>query len=91
MLRIGERATERLFLALGLLAVLSGVVCVFSSHLLAFVLPFVYLFLHTKTWRKMVSIKHGKALNLILAENARNMFVYGLLFAIGVLLSYVFC
>ncbi|MBO4826261.1 MAG: 1,4-dihydroxy-2-naphthoate octaprenyltransferase [Prevotella sp.] len=90
VLRIGERATERLFLALGLMAVLLGVVCVFSGHLLAFVFPFIYLFLHTKTWRKMLGIKHGKALNLILAENARNMFVYGLLFAIGVLLSSVF-
>ena len=87
VLRIGERATEILFLALGAGAVLLGIVCLFRGRLLAFVLPFLYLFLHWNTWRRMVAIKHGKTLNMILAKNARNMFIYGLLFALGTILS----
>lgn len=87
VLRIGQRATEHLYLALGVVAVLLGIFCVWAGHWLAFALPLAYLFLHVRTWRKMVRICHGKALNLILAENARNMFVYGLLFAIGMMVS----
>ena len=53
-----------------------------------FFLPVVYLMLHARTYRKMKRIKHGKALNLILGENARNMFIYGILFSLGVLIDF---
>ena len=46
--------------------------------------------LHARTYRKMKAIKRGKALNGILAENARNMFIYGVLFSVGVVLDALF-
>lgn len=46
----------------------------------------LYLPLHYVTWRKMVSIRSGRALNGILGETSRNMLLFGLLLTIGLLL-----
>lgn len=85
VVKIGAKATEWLYLTLGIVAVLIGVVFWWSGHVLAFVLPFIYLVLHTFTWLKMRRIKEGRALNECLGETARNMLVYGLCVAIGLL------
>lgn len=84
---IGERATEILYLALGLIAFHMGLTFFFQGQYFTFFLPVIYLMLHARTYRKMKAIKRGKALNGILAENARNMFIYGILFCAGVLLD----
>jgi len=86
VVRMGESATRIAYLGVGWLAALLGCVFVFYGNWAAFVLPAIYLALHTRTYRRMVRINKGKALNLILGETARNMFIYGLLVAIGVLL-----
>lgn len=85
VVKIGAKATEWLYLTLGIVAVLIGGVFWWSGHVLAFVLPFIYLVLHTFTWLKMRRIKEGRALNECLGETARNMLVYGLCVAIGLL------
>ena len=85
VVEIGAKATEWLYLTLGIVAVLIGGVFWWSGHVLAFVLPFIYLVLHTFTWLKMRRIKEGRALNECLGETARNMLVYGLCVAIGLL------
>lgn len=36
----------------------------------------------------MVRINKGKALNMVLGDTARNMFIYGLLLSVGVLLNW---
>ena len=87
---IGERATEILYFALGLLAFHIGLTFFFQGQYFTFFLPVIYLSLHAHTYRKMKRIKHGKALNGILAENARNMFIYGVLFSVGVVLDALF-
>lgn len=87
---IGERATEILYFALGLLAFHMGLTFFFQGQYFTFFLPVIYLSLHAHTYRKMKRIKHGKALNGILAENARNMFIYGVLFSVGVILDALF-
>ena len=87
---IGERATEILYFALGLLAFHIGLTFFFQGQYFTFFLPVIYLSLHAHTYRKMKRIKHGKALNGILAENARNMFIYGVLFSVGVILDALF-
>lgn len=84
---IGEKATEILFFALGLMAFHMGLTFFFQGQYMSFFLPAFYLSLHARTYRKMKHIKHGKALNQILAENARNMFLYGLLFCVGVIID----
>ena len=86
VVEMGEEAAEWLYLSLGILAVLAGVVFWLNGHILAFILPFLYLLLHVLTWQKMKRINHGRQLNECLGETARNMFVYGLCVTIGLLL-----
>ena len=87
VVRIGAKASERLYLGLGVGACLLGVVFLIYGHLGAFLLPLAYLALHVGTYRRMVAINNGKRLNDILGENARNMFVYGILLALGLLIG----
>lgn len=87
VVRIGARATERLFPALGIIACLLGLVYWAYGHFWAFLLPLVYLSLHLVTSERMKTIGKGFGLNKILGENARNMFIYGILLSIGFLLG----
>ena len=61
----------------------------FSQFLgwLAFVLPLIYLMFHCRTFLRMRRIWEGRALNRCLGETARNIFVYGLLVSLGLILS----
>jgi 1,4-dihydroxy-2-naphthoate octaprenyltransferase len=83
---IGPDATEWLYLALGCIACLIGLVFWLNGHVLAFVLPFLYLLLHVFTWIKLRRINFGRALNECLGETARNILVYGILVSLGMLL-----
>ena len=87
VVRIGARATERLFPALGITACLLGLVYWAYGHFWACLLPVVYLSLHLVTSERMKTIGKGFGLNKILGENARNMFIYGILLSIGFLLG----
>lgn len=86
VVRIGSEATEWLYLILGIAACLLGVVFWLNGHVLAFVLPLIYLLMHVYTWFKLRRINYGRQLNECLGETARNMFVYGLTVALGLLL-----
>ena len=86
VVKIGAEATEWLYLALGITACAIGVVFWTNGHVLAFILPLLYLLLHVFTWLKMRRINYGRQLNECLGETARNMFVYGLCVAVGLLL-----
>lgn len=86
VVKIGADATEWLYLCLGITACLLGLVFWCYGHVLAFVLPFLYLLLHVFTWLKMRRINFGRQLNECLGETARNMFVYGLCVSLGLLL-----
>lgn len=87
VVRIGSVAALWTYLGVGVTACLLGGYFAFQGHWLASVLPLVYLVLHYKTFRKMQSIWEGRALNQCLGETARNIFVYGLHVAAGVILS----
>ena len=86
VVQIGEKATERFYLTLGITATLIGIVFWLNGHVLAFVLPFIYLIFHIFTWLKMRSINHGRELNVCLEETARNILIYGLCVSVGLLL-----
>jgi 1,4-dihydroxy-2-naphthoate octaprenyltransferase len=86
VVRIGSEAAEWLYLILGMVACLLGVVFWLNGHVLAFVLPLIYLLIHIYTWLKLKRINFGRQLNECLGETARNMFVYGLTVALGLLL-----
>lgn len=87
VVRVGERVGESLYLWAGLLAFVLGVVFIVCGHPMAAVLPILYICLHFQTYKKMKKINHGRELNKILGETARNIFVYGLMVTIGLLLS----
>ena len=50
VVRIGEHYTEYLYLGLGVAACLMGGVFWMNQHVLAFILPLIYLMLHFFTW-----------------------------------------
>lgn len=82
---IGERMSLRLYLGVGVVAFLLGLVFVFFSHWPAFLLPLLYLALHFLTYLHMKRIWEGRALNRCLGETARNIFIYGVLVTLGLL------
>ena len=87
VVRIGAEKSLQLYLMVGILAVVMGGVFWANGRLLAFVLPLIYLVLHVFTWLEMKRIWQGKELNKCLGKTARNIFVYGLMVTIGLLLS----
>ena len=85
VVRLGAQRSRRLYLLLGVVAVLMGLVFWLNGHMLAFVLPFIYLVLHFYTYLKMVRINRGRELNACLGETARNILIYGLCVVAGLL------
>lgn len=86
IVKIGAKAGRLLYLALGVAAWLMGAMFVFDGRMWAFLLPLVYLFMHVVAYKRMVRIGCGKELNYVLADTARNMFIYGLSVSAGLLL-----
>ena len=86
VVRLGAAAGRRMYLYVGVGACVLGACFLFTGHPFAFVLPLIYLVLHILTYRKMVRIDKGSGLNAVLGDTARNMFVYGLLVSVGLLL-----
>lgn len=82
----GENYGKWAYLINGIIACL---LCLFfigdGSYWAAF-LPFLYMLPHVRTWKKMVEIDHGKALNPLLGETSRNLLILGALMIIGMLL-----
>jgi 1,4-dihydroxy-2-naphthoate octaprenyltransferase len=88
VVKVGRRNGQLLYLWAGLLPMLLGLIFLIYGHLWAFFIPVaVYPILHVRAYRHLVSIDRGAALNEVLGETARNMFVYGLLTSLGLLLS----
>lgn len=86
VVNVGPHVALSLYLGVGVAACIMGVVFWLSGHVLAFLLPLVYLVLHGFTYLKMKRIWQGRQLNECLGETARNIFVYGLLVTLGLLL-----
>jgi 1,4-dihydroxy-2-naphthoate octaprenyltransferase len=86
VVEIGATSAEHFYLWLGITAPLLGITFWVNGHVLAFILPIIYLLLHTFTWLKMKRIHHGRELNICLEETARNMLIYGFCVSIGLLL-----
>lgn len=85
---VGAKTGRMFYLLSGGVAVLMGLVFVVEGHVCAFALPLVYLGFHYAAYRKMIRINKGKALNGVLGDTARNMFIYGLLLSVGILLNW---
>lgn len=87
VVRLGKKTTEWLYLSTGYVSCLIFLVLFVREAWTAAVLPLIYLIPHTQTFREMRNISQGRALNKVLGMTARNIFVFGLLAAIGLLLS----
>jgi 1,4-dihydroxy-2-naphthoate octaprenyltransferase len=86
IVRFGEKAGRYAYLALGILAVGLCAFYAFNGYLMASLLPVLFLILHFTTWREMVRIHQGKALNIVLGKTARNIVVFGILLSLGLIL-----
>ncbi len=90
VVRVGAEGGRQLYLWAGILATALNLVYFWSEHYLPVVLlSLLYLGQHAATYRHLKRIGKGRALNKVLGETARNMFVYGIASAVG-LLFYLF-
>ena len=87
VVRLGGEASTWVYLGIGVVPCLLGVVFWLNGHLYAFLLPLIYLVLHVLTFLELRQINKGKALNRCLGETARNIFIYGLAVVVGLLIS----
>ena len=86
VVRFGARAGLVLYFLLGLLACWCCFYFILIGKVFAALLPQTYLLFHILTTVRMARINHGKELNRILGETSRNMFLFGLLLALGLML-----
>lgn len=86
VVRLGRRAGELLYLLLGIAAAALCMALLHGGGIWAALLPLLYLPAHIATWRRMVGIGRGRELNAILGATSRNILLFGLLLAIGLLL-----
>lgn len=87
IVRLGQQNALWLYLWVGIVACLLNVIFLFYNMPWAFFLPLFYIIFHIMAFIKMMRIGKGRELNLVLADTARNMFVYGLLVSIGIVLG----
>ena len=86
VVKLGDEASRKLYLATGMVAFVLGACYWLNGHLLAFVIPLIYVVLHFTTYLKIKRIDRGKALNQCLGETARNILVYGICVALGLII-----
>lgn len=87
VVRFGAAFGRWSYLGLGILAVALCLTLLADGSVWRALLPLLYLPLHVATWRKMVRIDHGEALNVCLGETARNIWLFGILLTAGILLG----
>ena len=85
IVRLGARSGPILYFLLGLIACWLCFYFITQGKLFAVILPQFYLIPHIITTVKMVRIHQGKELNKILGETSRNMFLFGVLLSLGLL------
>ena len=85
IVRLGARKGLKAYWVAGVVPLLSGICFALHGHLMAALLPVVYMVFHIMTYNKMVRINKGRALNSVLADTARNILIYGLCVSAGML------
>lgn len=83
----GDEICLDIYLWLGVFSTILAFVALFlfPHSSIRYPLMLIYLILHFRTFRQLKTLE-GKALNQVLASTARNIFLFGLLFAISVFL-----
>ena len=83
---IGKTWTERLYMMITPVALVI-VLLEFGFTNQNIILCFLVYFLHIGTWSQMCRIGKGKELNKVLGKTARNIFAYGILVTLLIILS----
>lgn len=83
----GEKFGSLFYLLQGIAGYIAVAMIALYGHLWVAILPLFYLLPHYLTWRKMVQIHQGRALNRILGFTSRNMLTFALLVVIAFLLE----
>lgn len=92
IVRFGERFGSLFYLSIGLSVAVCILLLILFEHLsmtnsiACLVSMIIYLCLHFKTWREMVAIHQGRALNKILGQTSRNMFLMSVMIALSLIL-----
>lgn len=86
IVKFGEAFGRWFYFLNGVFACLLCLVFLRESMVWTAVFPLIYLIPHYLTWRKMIRIKQGRALNSILGETARNLLILGVLLTLGMLI-----
>ncbi len=86
VVRLGAKTSEWIYLFMGVVATCLCLFFLREEKFTAAGLPQIYLMPHFLTWRRMVNIRQGKELNVILEETSRNILLFGLLLATGLIL-----
>ncbi|GHT76203.1 1,4-dihydroxy-2-naphthoate octaprenyltransferase [Bacteroidia bacterium] len=79
----GEKFGSYFYLFNGIVTVLLCQYFWLEKAVWAALLPVLFLFPHVCTWREMVVINQGERLISLLEKTARNVLIFGILFAIG--------
>lgn len=83
----GEKFGRYFYLSLGFAGWACLGIFLLKGNYFTFCLPIIYIVLHVTTWRQMIRIYEGKALNKILGLTSRNMLVFALIVSLGLLLD----
>lgn len=86
---LGRTNMLRFYLAIGFICVGIGAYCYyFNGYAMAFHLQIIYLLNHITRYNAMRRIWEGPELNQQLAKNGQNILIYGVLIALGILLTF---
>lgn len=87
---LGRKNMLRFYLAIGFICVILGAFSYYMyGYAMAFHLQIIYLLNHINRYHAMRRIWQGPELNKELARNGKNMLLYGVLIALGVIITFV--
>lgn len=84
---LGEPFGRWFYFAQGVMGYVCAALSALDGHTWAALLPLFYVLPHFLTWRKMVQIRSGRALNRTLGFTSRNILLFGFLVAVSLLLA----
>ena len=84
---LGEPFGRWFYFAQGVAGYVCAALPALYGHTWVALLPLFYVLPHFLTWRKIVQIHHGRALNRTLGFTSRNILLFGFLVAVSLLLE----
>ena len=87
---LGRKRILQFYLAIGFICTALGYYCYkMNGYSMAFNLQIIYLLVHMRIYNTMKAIWQGPELNKQLAANGKNILLYGLLIAGGILITFI--